>query len=77
MTPLTPNVHFRELEFVSGRFCYPAAGGPAWGYCYDVIDSCAKVLEFIHPDVDIDDVARHGDQLRRARICLTKTPKRR
>jgi hypothetical protein len=72
---LTENVHFAPLTIEVGKFIYEGGGRP-WGYCYDNFDGRAQVMRLVHPDVDPDTIAQHGEYLRKLRIARNQKSKR-
>jgi hypothetical protein len=76
MTPIPP-AYYTLSEYRTGDFVTEADGGPPIGYCYDVINAACKIIWFGNPEIDAQDFAREGDRLRKVRISLTKTPRKR
>ncbi len=69
---LTENVHFETITIEPGKFVYEGRGGPPWGYCADLFNGMATVLRITHPDVDSQDIQRHGEHLQRMRLIRNK-----
>ncbi len=64
---LHENIHFKEKKYSVGKL------RDAREYCYDVFDGTAHVIEITHPDVNADDIIKHGDHLRKLRMARNKT----
>jgi hypothetical protein len=71
MTPIPP-AYYTLSEYRTGDFVTEADGGPPVGYVYDNFAGVCYVLWFGNPEIDAQDFARHGDQLRRGRVAMSK-----
>lgn len=68
MTPI-PQSFFELAAYKTGDFIHPPAGGPAIGYCYDIVNAACQIIWFGNSEISAEDFARHGDQLRRLRLA--------